>query len=194
VDNLSDHGVAAFFYTRPILLDFILGMLLGRCLAASAPTSSPVPWLASIVTGTAWLAFGGEIFTFGRFPVDPPSDTFLRFGLPSGLIVAGAVGLERSGIKIGTALMEHLGDASYSVYLSHYFFVAGIIVASDTFALTGFVRALLAPLTLVASIAGGIASYHLVERPLAGNCGGCHRLAASFLAVIQRLKSAPQTR
>ena len=61
--------------------------------------------------GVSWLAFGGEVIGFGDVPVSPPTDTFLRFGIASGLIVAGVVGLEQSGTRIGSPLMQRAGDA-----------------------------------------------------------------------------------
>ncbi|TIP10766.1 MAG: acyltransferase [Mesorhizobium sp.] len=171
IENLSDHGVLAFFYTRPIVLDFVVGMLIAVCVPVPGRSSNAVPWWGCLAVGTAWFVFGGEFFVIGSIPVAPPTDTFFRFGVPSGLIVAGAAGLERSQTRIGTALMQRAGDASYSIYLSHYFFVASVIAVVDQLALGDPLRLLLAPITTMLSIAVGFCTYHLLERPLAGDLG-----------------------
>lgn len=193
VDNLSDYGVVAFFYTRPILLDFVLGMFVAASLPAWTPSVSPVPWLACLAVGIAWFVFGGKI-AIGDLPIAPPTDTFLRFGVPSGLVVAAAVALEQTGTRIGTILMGKIGNASYSVYLSHYFFVACVIAAANWLTLGDSVRALLAPATVIAAVAISFATYHLIERPLAGDLGGCRSLAASCTSVARRLMAPGEKR
>jgi exopolysaccharide production protein ExoZ len=85
------------------------------------------------------------------------------------LIVAASVRLEQSGIKIGTALMRHLGDASYSLYLSHYFFIGAVIAIAGLMELDDLGRALLTPVTIATAVAVGFATFYLLERPLAGD-------------------------
>jgi len=169
IDNVSDHGVAAYFYTRPILLDFVLGVLVASYFHAPSRLLNPqLSWIC-ICAGTTWFVFGGEVFSFGNAASAPPTDTFLRFGIPAALIMAGAVGLEKSGTRLGNSLMRASGDASYSLYLSHYFFVGAVIAIAARFELTFGERAVLAAFTMTAAIGIGFAVYYLIERPLAGD-------------------------
>jgi exopolysaccharide production protein ExoZ len=168
IDNPSDCGVAAFFYTRSILLDFVLGVLVAGFSQKWARLSNPLPWWICLAAGGAWLVLGGQVLSFGS-SVSPATDTFLRFGIPAALIVAASVRLEQSGIKIGTALMRHLGDASYSLYLSHYFFIGAVIAIAGLMELDDLGRALLTPVTIATAVAVGFATFYLLERPLAGD-------------------------
>ncbi|HXV29553.1 MAG TPA: acyltransferase [Sinorhizobium sp.] len=181
VENLTDHGVTAYFYTRPILLDFAFGMFVAWLLPTSARISNPAPWWCLLAVGTAWFILGGEAFPVATLPIAPITDTVLRFGVPSALIVAGAIGLELAGFRIGNTLMRRSGDASYSIYLSHYFFVAGVIVAADRLALGGFGRAVLLAVTMVAALAFGFITYHLLERPLTGDFGIYRRIGRHLI-------------
>ncbi|RWM83674.1 MAG: acyltransferase [Mesorhizobium sp.] len=183
IGGLSDYGVAAFFYTRPILMDFVLGVLTASYFHDSARIArNPMRWWVCLAAGASWLAFGGQVIGFGDLPVSPSTDTFLRFGIASGLIVAGVVGLEQSGTRIGSPLMQRAGDASYSIYLSHYFFIAAVIALANWLELNDAARALLAPATMAAAVAVGFVTYHLLERPFAGDLGIYHRLARLFAA------------
>lgn len=175
IDDPADQGVAAFYYTRPIILDFALGMLIAF-FGVSARRAHPALWWVLLVFGTCWFLWGGALTAFGNGPVLPPTDTVLRFGIPSALVVAAAVGLDRSGVRLGTELMRRAGDASYSIYLSHYLFVAVVIASVDILDLEVPARALLAPLTVVAAVFVGFITFQMVERPLAGNWSAYTRL------------------
>lgn len=185
-DNPSDYGVAAFFYTRPILLDFVLGMILASYFQGPSRPTHPLPWSICLAAGVAWLVIGGQLFSFGS-SVSPPTDTFMAFGVPAALIVAGAVGLEHSRIKIGTPIMGRLGDASYSLYLSHYFFVGSVIVLVRFVEPDSLGRALLTPVTMVAAVVVGFGTFHLLERPLAGDVSIYKNIGGLLLQARRRL-------
>lgn len=180
VVNLTDYGVTAYFYTRPILLDFVFGMFIAWLFSTKARVVGPAPWCL-LIAGTIWFVFGGVLFPVAALPIAPITDTVLRFGVPSALIVAGVVGLEQAGFRIGNSLMRQSGDASYSIYLAHYFFVAGVIVVADRLALGESGRAMLLPVTMMAALAFGFVTHHLLERPLAGDFGSYHRLGRRFI-------------
>lgn len=86
----------------------------------------------------------------------------LVFGVPSAAVVGGLLLMERAGMRIGTAL-EGLGNASYSIYLTHTitFEVLRAAVPRDSLA-----PDLAIALALVLGIAVGFAAYHVLERPL----------------------------
>jgi exopolysaccharide production protein ExoZ len=85
----------------------------------------------------------------------------LLWGAPAGLIVAGAVALERSCTPRRLSGLARIGDASYSIYLVHLPVTA---VAAHT--LGAHPASLLAILALLASTAVGLACHIGLERPL----------------------------
>jgi exopolysaccharide production protein ExoZ len=52
---------------------------------------------------------------------DPSGPTFLINGLPAALVVSGFVLGPRLKASASTRWLEHIGDASYSLYLTHTF-------------------------------------------------------------------------
>jgi exopolysaccharide production protein ExoZ len=95
---------------------------------------------------------------------------FFDWGLPAFLIVTGALGLEP--ILKEWRLPMLLGDASYSIYLTHSAALAmlktivlllgasGGLVVTATFVIAGCIMSVLA----------GIVVFHAVEKPLVARC------------------------
>jgi peptidoglycan/LPS O-acetylase OafA/YrhL len=114
-----------------------------------APTASVVfspltfEFLAGVLTGLHWRRipprFGSLLFITGlgvlllAAALLPPSDSefnaplrrVIHLGLGSALLIAGSALLETSGHRPNRLLIE-LGDASYSLYLSHIFVISAI--------------------------------------------------------------------
>lgn len=104
---LRPGGWAGFFAT-PLLLEFLYGAVLGM-LALRREGTLPWPVAAAVIAGCVALLLipaEGEAAWRG-----------LRFGLPAGAIVAA--GSRARWPRI--ASLHLLGDASYSLYLSHFF-------------------------------------------------------------------------
>jgi exopolysaccharide production protein ExoZ len=176
ISRVTDLGVAAFIYTRPIILDFAAGMLIAAAMPRIRPSTHPAVWWISLAAGIAWLVIGTSVFPIGAGPAVPITDTFLSFGLASTLIVAGAVGLERSGVAIGSDAARRGGDASYSIYLTHFYVVGIAITICNRLALGDGIRLALLPITIAAAVLAGVAVYKFVERPLAGDTSAFRRL------------------
>jgi len=152
--------VAPWYWTRSIILEFWLGC----CIAFAADRRWCLPSGVGIVllvlAVCSWQATG--LLGLG----EPGSGIRgLVWGVPAGLAV-GAVALTpliRSFFSSGSARnpMQRLGDASYSLYLSHMFFVR---IA------TGLFRHLPAWLfglgAIILPVVGALVVYQLVERPL----------------------------
>lgn len=139
-------------------------------------------WLAKLVRDRALpgARAGGAIAAVGLviFVLTDSAwfgDTLLRpltWGVPSLMLVGGAVALEEAGRVPRWPWLKALGDASYSIYLCHA--PASAVVAH----LLGTGRPLLfAPAAIVASIAVGLACRRWVERPLLGLLRGRHDAA-----------------
>ena len=109
--NVVDPGhYRVAFWTDPVILEFLFGVWVAWALRSGARL---------YVAGAA-LAFAVGLMGFAEAPFSeaPP---FLREGVPAALIVAaGALGPTWPLGRLGAALVM-LGDASYSLYLSHPF-------------------------------------------------------------------------
>ncbi len=89
------------------------------------------------------------------------------FGIPAALVVYGVVSLEVSRGVFISSWMEFIGDASYSIYLSHVLVLSLLGRIWWATQWNGPVQSRLSlALMVVVVIACGLLSYVLVERPL----------------------------
>lgn len=146
-------------YTSPLLLEFALGALIGRWFAANK-LHVQTRWAALI------LLFGVSLLLARDWL---PYSPYLQF-LGAGLIVTAVLNLKAFGRQFKT--LRILGDASYSIYLTHVFTLGGLRVAWS-WLFQGepnfFMACLWVLLSMFASAVVGIACYLWVEKPL-GKC------------------------
>jgi len=149
-------GVAAF-YTRPVVLEFAFGIVAGIAYM-SAMTLGRSTALALLLAGALSLAL------FGTGDHSPLLD-----GLPAAMIVFGAAMVEKRGAPLfRSRLLLVLGDASYSVYLTHVLVlpVCQIVWKVGGLPTTGiWVGLYIAALTTACALAG-IITYFCLEQPL----------------------------
>jgi len=104
-------GSPLAFYTSSILLEFIFGMWLSRIyIAGRLPAMAPAAWV---------LIIGGFTLLPAMTLVGTDLPRALTMGLPALMIVAGALALEQQGRLPDSPALLVLGNASYSLYLSH---------------------------------------------------------------------------
>lgn len=149
-------------YTSPLLLEFLAGVLVGAW-----ATSGRLP---GRMWGWAMLSLGAAVLAW--YLAHP--ETFYYVGkhnfrraaimLPmAALVIAGAVSIERDGGVPKWPLGLLLGDASYSIYLSHEVGLIGAHHLGKKFALTGLgAVAFSIPIAILCALA----LYYVVERPL----------------------------
>lgn len=154
-------GVRAQFYTSPLLLEFVFGILIARLFIVSK-----LPGLGSsialVVVGVISLLVMIH-FPITRLSLWRP----IAWGVPAAITVLGAVGIEAAGRIPYIKSLRALGDASYSIYLTHLFTLGAVraiwskfhlaFVVSDAF-LLGFGAAF--------SFLTGYIVYRFLERPL----------------------------
>jgi exopolysaccharide production protein ExoZ len=143
------------FYAQTIVFEFLLGM--GIAIYFSRFKTLP------IIAG--WLAIGtGLILMFGIDWSDS-ADRLVTWGGAAALLVLGALWLEPWTAKTRVlSPLSFLGDASYSIYLSHTFVVpAGVLALHKMGFQSMFV---VAPTVLLAVVFSGCASYVWIERPM----------------------------
>lgn len=140
-------------YTRPIILEFVAGMLIGRLWLAGR-VGGKVLGLVLVGASVAGFALIGIL----RLPFDE-----WTCGPLAAALVYGTLALEREGGMPHLRLPALLGDASYSVYLWHTF---AISVVAKAGMVLGLAPALVFAASVLAGILAGLAGYRLIERPL----------------------------
>lgn len=146
------------FYTRSLILEFGYGMLLAEAFLRRPFAISPLWWFA-IMIGAVVLAvaplLGGTV---------PQA---FAVGLPALLVVLGTLYIPVRLNGWFKRVAHEIGDASYSIYLSHYLAMSALgqiwrkLVSGSPLAWTCFTA-----LSVVTCAIGGVLVYRIVELPL----------------------------
>ena len=158
------------FWTQPIILEFGFGVLIGLWWSAPA-------WLprgGCIVLAVAALA-AVLLDPFGMAHKAAGASTandlrrVIGWGLPAALLLVAAVGLEKLPAAPSAArrLFAHLGDCSYSLYLTHPIVLLFVVKGWTLWRLdlvAGWT--VLVPVLIVVSLAFACLVYRFVERPM----------------------------
>ena len=148
-------------YTDTLLLEFLAGILIG-VLYMRGVTLKPV---------TCYTLMAAAIILLTGFESSwlPEVTRIISWGMPAVLMVIATLGLDRAGRIPPVDLLKVIGDASYSIYLSHILSIEAIEFLWD---ITGWQTDTLATqLVFMAACIGtstavGIAAYHMVEQPM----------------------------
>ena len=120
--------------------------------------------------GWTSLIAGALLFPATSFFFDPLQVEGLRFfcfGLPALLILYGAVSLEARGFAAFPAWLQKIGDASYSIYLSHILVITFVGRVWSSVSRPGLWDNALAMIAMIlAAIGCGMASYRYLEQPV----------------------------
>lgn len=159
---------ALFFWTRPIVLEFGLGMALAVIFRGGI-TLPPLVRAALVAVALAILIVDPMRSGEQDFYWTTPNDVarLLSWGVPAALVVTAAVlgpqgrpsGLQRAGIA--------LGDASYALYLVHPFAIFGfrkLWLAAGWQAHLGLWPMVF--LSLAISCLAALAAHRIIERPV----------------------------
>jgi exopolysaccharide production protein ExoZ len=143
------------FYTQSIIFEFVFGM----CVAYAFFRIQSRPLWNGLI-----LAAAGLIWMFGP-TWDESTDRLVRWGFPAVMLALGFVWMEPWIAKVrGVQRISFLGDASYSIYLSHTFAVpAGMLLLQKTGLENGVIAFLL---VMALAVAVGSVSYVGIERPM----------------------------
>ncbi len=112
---------APHYWTRPIILEFGFGMMIGQmALSGLRPTRT----MAALL-----LAAALALLAAGKLLPGLPPERALLYGLPAALIVLASLAFDELGAEGPLArLATRLGDASYAIYLLHPFALRGLAV------------------------------------------------------------------
>jgi exopolysaccharide production protein ExoZ len=162
-------NVILYFYSQPIMLDFSLGMILALLrdqILTTMRRISVLPWLTlsfgivSLLTASSLLSIAPPLYA-------PPTNTFVTFGLPAALIAMAAIGLDDVKTRGQPwQCFQEIGDASYSIYLSHFFIVGALTAFANHIHLPPTLRIILALITIPLTAIVGICLFHFFERPV----------------------------
>jgi exopolysaccharide production protein ExoZ len=147
------------FYGNSVILEFLFGVLLAAYLIPYLNFSALVTW------GLLGLSLIALAFIESA-SLDLPRA--LKYGVPAFLAIAAAVNLERIRAVPNFPILVRLGDASYSIYLSHIFVLAGLRMV------VGFLHIDLSLWTgcgfivvgVIASAILGVLIHRFIEKPL----------------------------
>jgi len=150
------------FYSSSIILEFALGVALGYLCTRGVS----IPRLASTLMMLA--GFIGLVTGLAADLSDLPR--VFTFGIPAFLIVAGAVFYERAHNLVEIRLPKLLGDASYSLYLSHGAVLSAFGLLWRELSLPLMSKPIFLVLFSLSAVITatiiGIGLYRFVERPL----------------------------
>jgi exopolysaccharide production protein ExoZ len=152
--ELGLQGNAIFAtYTSPIITEFFQGMLI----ALVHRRRSFADYWFMLPSGIALLIGVGNL--------DAPR--LLIWGLPSSLILIGCLAIEDAGKMPSFPIFKLLGDASYSIYLSHAFVLQIGLFLWWKVPVRGWTQFLVfTPTAIVGCAIAGILVYRYVEQPI----------------------------
>lgn len=139
------------FYTNPIIIEFAAGMVIAMNFGRVKALKFGILWFL--------LGFVAIIF-FQHYAVDRA----IKYGLPAVIILIGALSMERQNIKLSQ--FKLLGDASYSIYLTHFFVTQAVTKIAEKLGGGIMMAVTLFLLSLLISSVVGIFVHKIVEKPL----------------------------
>jgi exopolysaccharide production protein ExoZ len=149
---------ALHFWTRPIILEFGLGVLIGQMTLGGLRPSRA----AGIMMATAAVV----LLALGKIAPDLiPRERVLLYGLPAALLVLAGLAFDGPLEHPFLRPLQALGDASYALYLLHPFMLRAVVVGG------GIALMKLSPLVFLLvgallSCGVALAVWRWLERPL----------------------------
>lgn len=160
VQYLPQHGMpsSVIWYERSMSLEFLFGILLA--LGLHRVRKLPVWFAVVLMLSGLWVLFHWYEPTFSDW-------RGVEWGIPALMVVGSAVALEgRLGAKAPKWMLE-LGDASYSIYLTHDLVLPAVSVLFVMAGVHGAgVVSYCVTLMTVASVIVGEVAYRFVELPI----------------------------
>jgi peptidoglycan/LPS O-acetylase OafA/YrhL len=157
-------------YASPLTLEFLCGCFVGFLYKLQVTRFT----LASLVIGTIWFAGGWVLVeSWTNASAEFGLTRVMVFGIASTLILYGLVASETSSVdnKISCWVANRgliaIGDASYSLYLSHLLMINLFVIIWSRFSFQGWItQSLFETVVFLICIAFSIATYRAIERPM----------------------------
>ncbi|WP_321816722.1 MULTISPECIES: acyltransferase [unclassified Paraburkholderia] len=149
-------GVAFSFYTNSIVLEFLFGAFVGTYYAAGKKIPATGAGIALLIAIACKFAYS---------PTLTEENRILVFGIPALTILIVALALEAR--LRGARLIGKLGDASYSLYLTHVLSVPLALKLIQIIDRQHHVPGDLVAIAVISlAVCVALGCYHLVERPM----------------------------
>lgn len=150
----------AQFYTAPLAAEFAFGMVLTR-IVPLLPSTRMLTVL-SFITAAAALV----LLVVGPLLWEDTDRLFVA-GVPAAFLVGSALYLERVGWVVSNPRVQLLGDASYSIYLTHFFVTQAVTKAVLILGIGGlWIMGAVGFATFVLVGITGVIVHRHIERPL----------------------------
>ena len=155
----EDAGIALHFYTGSISIEFVFGVILGSLYTFSR--EKHIEWNAPLA-GTALILIG---FILAPLTIDLLNIRGFVYGPLALMICAGALLLEPLLRKRPSRIFKLLGDASYSLYLTHWPVLAAArkILPAEMFGNQQWLRLLV---LMMICLGVAVAAFKFYELPL----------------------------
>lgn len=141
---------------NPMFLQFLAGVWLARMAQKGLLPDRSFGWLL--------IGAGVALFTIIELSrIDPDLWRPMVWGVPALMLAAGAVTVEADGGWPPIAGLRTLGDASYSLYLTHTLSIGALAMTMGAWNPPLFI-----PTALLVAVATGLATYVWIEKPMLG--------------------------
>lgn len=150
-------------YTSGLLLEFVAGVFIAKAYTDGKLRGlSPLLGAVLLTVGVVGLLMTAEVNPFGPLRA-------LYWGVPGMLMVLGVIIVEINGKMFKSRILHMLGDASYSIYLTHILALGIYRVLwskmvepeATVIQMSGFILG-----GLLVTIIAGLAFHFLIEKPL----------------------------
>ncbi len=152
--------VSVYYWTRPIILEFLAGVAVGLAYLRGFRISRRTAFAAA-ATGLVWFVL------LARFKGDEVRPLVL--GIPAFLFIAAAVLPRRAEpsreARLPWRVLLLVGDASYSLYLSHMFVVRAVTMTVPPRLFGMFYVPVYCALAIAAAVSLALVSYRVIEVP-----------------------------
>lgn len=145
------------FWANPIILEFGAGMVLAHVFFRGIRLPRAATWA---------LILAGLVVAYVTGPMQTNANRVLILGLPALLIVASFALAPAPRNPRALAVVERVGDASYSLYLSHPFVITAVFILWSRLPMAGpgdFLGYVV--VTLVIAAVWSVISFHWIEKP-----------------------------
>ena len=159
---IHTHNAIVQFYTDPVMCEFLFGVFVGRIRPRMTTCRGPSWSIACLASACGMVVVMVVMFdqvTHARL---------LAFGIPAAIILWLVIQAEANGARLKRGLITLIGDASYSIYLTHFFITQAAAKAWGrvSIPMPWTVSLIAVGCVVVLAILAGVVVYRLVEVPL----------------------------
>lgn len=165
--SLKTHSVYLTLISNPLTYEFIAGAFIAYLHDRYPQIKGFGKRRSLLIFGLSLLALIANYCLYHQTQPLPP-DGIIRialFGLPAALAVFSLVQAEKEGFRVPQTLVT-IGNASYSIYLSHIMVLSALSRVLYKYSSTPFAKLFVTAALVLAALIAGRLSYEKLEKPL----------------------------